>query len=75
MCSVDWTLTLRDPPANNGRGRSGRRSLSRAASFGRSQPKLLIDEIGGRAEEVYALILEGRRAYQALQSSATAGVN
>ena len=47
-CSVDWTLTLRDPPANNGRGRSGgRRSLSRAPSFGRSQPKLLIDTIGG----------------------------
>ena len=49
-CSVDWTLTLRDPPANNGRGGrsgSGRRSLSRAPSFGRSQPKLLIDDVGG----------------------------
>ncbi len=37
--------------------------------------QVLIDEIGGRAEEVYALILEGRRAYQALQASATTEVD
>ena len=45
---ADWTLTLRDPPARRRPSRSGgRRSLSRAPSFGRSQPKLLIDEVGG----------------------------
>ena len=44
---ADWTLTLRDPPASRSSRPGGRRSLSRASSFGRSQPKLLIGEVGG----------------------------
>ena len=36
------------PPARSRSSRpGGRRSLSHAPSFGRSQPKLLIDEVGG----------------------------